>query len=150
MESFKFVQPDKSLAFKLAIVLCRLYEIWERHTPRVQSPWLCCFRDKRTRSPRHVTLPTCTVWSIPAMLGFLALLPRRPRALLPWQPADNRAASMDIQDTRPLPSRADRSAVSTCRRRSSRHSNCCKESDLSPERPLVHTRLRRTAVITIT
>ena len=151
MGSFKFIQTDKGLLFKLAKLFCvASTKYGKQHTPRAQSPWLCCFPDKRTRSPRHVTLPTCTVWSISEILKSRALLPRRPRALLPWQPADSRPGSMAAQDTRLFPSRADRSAVRTSCCSSSRRSNCCQKSDLSLERPLVHTRLRRTTVITIT
>ena len=36
--SFKFIQTNKGLVFKLAIILCHLYEIWKQHTPRAQSP----------------------------------------------------------------------------------------------------------------
>ena len=111
MGSLKLARADKGLVFKVPIVWWRLYKIWKRHTPCAQLPWLCCFPDKRTRQRRHVTPPTCTVRSIPTPLGAPALLPHRARALLPCRPADSRPGSTDFQHTRPIPSRAVRSAV---------------------------------------
>ena len=77
------------------------------------------------------------------MLCSPAFLPRRPRALPPCRPADSQPGSMDVQDTSQVPIRADRSALSTICWGDSRRANWCQETDLSLERPLVHTRLRQ-------